>query len=379
MFDTCDNSDIMQMKGNSLEIQTSGRFRLSLTALIKSGGNDPFTVMVKRNGKSIGEAKLELGISGMSPEIGLSTTVVLLQELERGDKLSIDTDSPSGRSYLRSSGWNLVRLAGDLVEEGAECTFTASTVICDNPSLVEAVDGKLLLKKSNLYDISMSGYLKKDSFGLSDVDVFADGSRLVSVRTGLLRRPGRAGRSIGITNLTLPFSNNVVKRIEAGTEMELKREEGVVGRLLFVPVSTSEISCSSNKDTKSKLVTLPNCQVNRFGAYDVESGVFKAPSPAVYKITFSGMFDVIGSGMVHSNILSKSGSNLNTLVAGFTKIGGNGDEEIGFELVSNYLITAYHMMEESEEVCLGMGRKNSPRSKMVADDNHPATINVQKL
>ena len=28
----------------------------------KSGGNDPFTVMVKRNGKSIGEAKLELGI-----------------------------------------------------------------------------------------------------------------------------------------------------------------------------------------------------------------------------------------------------------------------------------------------------------------------------
>ena len=38
-------------------------------------------------------------------------------------------------------------------------------------------------------------------------------------------------------------------------------EEGVVGRLLFVPVSTSEISCSSNKDTKSKLVTLPNCQV----------------------------------------------------------------------------------------------------------------------
>ena len=110
-----------------------------------------------------------------SPEIGVSTSILTYQELEKGDLLTIEsgeleckvqqsrliaaldysfiltslsssymsTESKSGLSYLRSSGWNLVGLAGDSVQSGVLCSFSSLTIACDKSRKYE----KLLDKK----------------------------------------------------------------------------------------------------------------------------------------------------------------------------------------------------------------------------------------
>ena len=73
--------------------------------------------------------------------------------------MSLLPDSKKDRSYLRSSNWNLVRLEGDLVDEGVQCTFTADNLVCDNPDLVEVQDGGIRVKTAGFFEIGISGFM----------------------------------------------------------------------------------------------------------------------------------------------------------------------------------------------------------------------------
>ena len=63
---------------------------------------------------------------------------------------------------MRSSDWNLLRLEGDLVRDGAECIFTQGSITCDGSELISVEDSStIVIKSTNYYQISISGFLTK--------------------------------------------------------------------------------------------------------------------------------------------------------------------------------------------------------------------------
>ena len=83
----------MRMIKNVVAVEKSGKYRLSLTSLIKSGKNDPFTLRIRRKDEIIGETRMHLGAVANPPEVGVSTTILMMKDLMQGDLLKIETGS----------------------------------------------------------------------------------------------------------------------------------------------------------------------------------------------------------------------------------------------------------------------------------------------
>ena len=56
-----------------------------------------------------------------------------------------------------------------------------------------------------------------------------------------------------------------------------------------------------------------------------------------FKLLSVGSYQVSGESVLHTNILSKNGTNLRTMVAGFTKIGSSKDSDLQF-LTNNIIV-----------------------------------------
>ena len=119
VFDTCEETDLMEMMENGAKIKKSGKYQLSFTALMKSTGYVPITVNIRRlrsseEQKLIGTNMVNLSSKQGKPEVGLSSSVFMMEELEEDDILEITQSTSNGSSFLRSSDWNLLRLEGHL-------------------------------------------------------------------------------------------------------------------------------------------------------------------------------------------------------------------------------------------------------------------------
>ena len=119
VFDTCEKTELMEMVENGAKIKRSGKFRLSFTALMKSTGFVPITVQIRRiratgENKLLGTNTVNLSSKQGQPEAGLSSSIFMMEELEKDDILEITQSSSNGSSFLRSSDWNLLRLEGHL-------------------------------------------------------------------------------------------------------------------------------------------------------------------------------------------------------------------------------------------------------------------------
>ena len=80
-----------------------------------------------------------------------------------------NSDSQLGKSYLRSSDWNLLRLEGDIIRDGVECIFTQDRIFCGESDLVSVEQEKtIVVKSTNYYQISLSGFLTKVRIKKSD-------------------------------------------------------------------------------------------------------------------------------------------------------------------------------------------------------------------
>ena len=130
--------------------------------------------------------------------------------------------------------------------------------------------------------------------------------------------------------------------------------------LLKLPSDGQYVSCSVEGPVKTTLVDIGSCSVDPQGL--VKSGSFRAPGDGVYKsvyngrivffvdflknchfFNFSGVMKVVGEGKVHANILKKNSTgNLETQVAGFTKLSSETENELhGAYLAVSESITSY--------------------------------------
>ena len=122
VLDTCEESDLMEMVENGAKIMKSGKYQLSFTSLMKSTGFVPITVEIRRirsseDKKMIGTNTVNLSSKQGQPEVGLSSSIFMMEELQRDDILEITQSSSNGSSFLRSSDWNLLRLEGHLASK----------------------------------------------------------------------------------------------------------------------------------------------------------------------------------------------------------------------------------------------------------------------
>ena len=122
VFDTCEETDLLEMLQDGAKILKSGKYQLSFTALMKSTGSNPLTVELTRVRPADGRAKEKLigrrSVDFRSrqgyPEVGLSASIFMMEELEENDMIKIVQTTSNGSSFLRSSDWNLLRLEGHL-------------------------------------------------------------------------------------------------------------------------------------------------------------------------------------------------------------------------------------------------------------------------
>ena len=75
-------------------------------------------------------------------------------------------EAKDGRSYLRSSDWNLVRLEGDMINQGIQCTFLNSDMRCQRLPITKAqVDGEekdesvLVLERGGTFELTITGFI----------------------------------------------------------------------------------------------------------------------------------------------------------------------------------------------------------------------------
>ena len=122
VFDTCEESELMKMVENGAKIMKSGKYQLSFTSLMKSTSDVPIKVEIRRirdtkENKMIGMTAVNLAAEQGQPEIGLSSSLLMMEDLQENDILEIIQSSSNGSSFLRSSDWNLLRLEGHLASQ----------------------------------------------------------------------------------------------------------------------------------------------------------------------------------------------------------------------------------------------------------------------
>ena len=141
-----------------------------MTALMKATSNSPIMTEITRLRGGVSES---LGVSGImidaaqgEPELGLSTSLDMLEDLVEGDLIQIKQTEAGDGSFLRSSDWRLLRLEGHRTDQtGLVCDILGpvADLHCNTgPALVE--DNAIRITKSGLYELTLNGLIFQVSF-----------------------------------------------------------------------------------------------------------------------------------------------------------------------------------------------------------------------
>ena len=94
---------------------------MSLTSLIKIVKNSPLVLEIVKhssNGKAevIGSTGVEMDSEGVTVGLGISSSLILLEDFNQGDVVTIRQIPQVTPSHVRSSKWKLFRMEGHLVK-----------------------------------------------------------------------------------------------------------------------------------------------------------------------------------------------------------------------------------------------------------------------
>ena len=174
IFDVCNDQRLMKQTENGMLVLTAGRYRMTLTALMKATSNSPIMIEIARLRGGLTES---LGVSGImieaaqgEPELGLSTSLDMLEDLLEGDLIQIKQTEAGGGSFLRSSDWRLLRLEGHRTDQtGLLCEILgpAGGLQCNagpGPGLAPVEDNAIRITKAGLYELTLNGLIFQVSF-----------------------------------------------------------------------------------------------------------------------------------------------------------------------------------------------------------------------
>ena len=159
LFDFCEDSDLIQNYEKGIKIMVSGKYRLTFTGLMKSTSKSPINIEIRRvrdeDVKVIGRTGAKIQADQGTPQLGISSTVDMLENLMKDDLIDIRQLDSGNSSYLRSSDWNLVRLEGHVMENsGLNCMIVSNKIRCNEEK--EDRDN-IKITEAGLYEVSLSG------------------------------------------------------------------------------------------------------------------------------------------------------------------------------------------------------------------------------
>ena len=133
---------------------------MTFTALMKANTNSPIMIELTRLRGGVNKS---LGVSGImidavqgEPELGLSTSLDMLEDLMEGDLIQIKQTAAGDGSFLRSSDWRLLRLEGHKTQyPGLVCEILDPTTVlqCNNE------DNAVRITTSGLYELTLNGLI----------------------------------------------------------------------------------------------------------------------------------------------------------------------------------------------------------------------------
>ena len=138
---------------------SSGKYRLTFTGLMKSTSNSPINIEIRRirdeDVKVIGRTGATIQADQGTPQLGISSTVDMLENLMKDDFIDIKQLDSGNSSYLRSSDWNLVRLEGHVIgNNGLNCMIVSDKIRCNEEK--EDRDS-IKITEAGLYEVSLGG------------------------------------------------------------------------------------------------------------------------------------------------------------------------------------------------------------------------------
>ena len=164
IFDVCNDQDLIEMTRDGILVKTGGRYRMTFTALMKATSTSPMMVEITRvrDGltKTLGLTGLRIDTLQGQPQLGLSSSLDMLEELEENDLIEIKQIESGEESFLRSSAWRLLRLDGHITTDwGIACDVQiseAGKLSCTDQA-ESRVENVLRIERSGLYELALSG------------------------------------------------------------------------------------------------------------------------------------------------------------------------------------------------------------------------------
>ena len=93
LFDLCDESNLVQSTEKGLKVSQTGNYRMTFTGLLKSTSSSPIKIEIMRVRQSvsivIGTTEISIVAKLGEPELGISTAVDMLEQLEEDDQIEI--------------------------------------------------------------------------------------------------------------------------------------------------------------------------------------------------------------------------------------------------------------------------------------------------
>ena len=159
MFDICEETTLIKVAGNGVKVMTKGKYRLTFTALMKSTSKSPINVEIQRvrNGsiKIIGLTGVNMQAKQGNPHLGISTTIDMIEDLQKDDLIEIKQTDTGNSSYLRSSEWNLLRLEGHMINSpGLSCLIVNNKIRCNEE---DHERDNVKITETGLYEVALNG------------------------------------------------------------------------------------------------------------------------------------------------------------------------------------------------------------------------------
>ena len=136
---------------------------MTFTVLMKATSTSPVMIEIMRLRDGVLDS---LGLTGVrietlrgQPQLGLSSSLDMLEDLRQGDLLQITQTEAGPESLLRSSSWRLLRLEGHLLTQRATVCLLQGpqpTLGC-NAETGLTTGNVIRIDRSGLYELSVSG------------------------------------------------------------------------------------------------------------------------------------------------------------------------------------------------------------------------------
>ena len=157
MFDECEGVASVEEEG--IKIFSSGRFRITFTGLLKTSTNNSILVEIHQtrnnDSKLLGSSELKFSALQGEPEIGLSTSIDIIEFIETGDFIEVSQKVSDSDSFLRSSEWKLLRVEGHLIDtEGLQCRVEQNKIKCNSD---EKETDRLKITEAGFYELALYG------------------------------------------------------------------------------------------------------------------------------------------------------------------------------------------------------------------------------